>query len=303
MSNNDSIIAMIRGTTHRRNTIDCTTTTFDEVKWPTISLQPLFFGENRTAFASHRAIYNEDADRVITVATSSYTIIDHKQLVENAAYELEKAGYKDLDCEVTMINGGDKIVTRFKDTAHPMKIGNEEIYPTFVIKNSYDLSWAAAVVGGIFRQVCSNGAYVGHANGYQRRHIGNSVSSNMDHILTQVTSEMKFVEAKFKSMINTAAKRGVPLNINQLRLSDAEKAKLLNLHELSSGASLNLTTNQDGKEQWSMAEAGHSVFNLYNLVTEFVTHQITNPVRRDALSVATNKLFIEHPTDVFATVL
>ena len=290
MSNNAAIINMLRGNGTRRNTVACTTATFDEVKWPTVSLQPLFFGEEREAFDSHRAIYNEDMDRVITVATSSYALIDHKQFVEQAAFELEKIGYKDLQCKVSLINNGDKMVAEFKDVDHPLRVNDEEIYPTFVLKNSYDLGWAASVVGGIFRQVCSNGAYVGHANGYQRRHIGGTIETNMANIISSVSTEMKFVEQKFNDMIKTSLKKGEKIRVSSLKLTEAEKNALASMKELSSGAQLTVTL-EDDTEVWTVADGGHNMLDVYNLVTEFVTHKVPNPVRRDTLAIATNRLF------------
>lgn len=292
MSHNASIVNMLSGNSARRSAKTVRISSFEEVEWPTISLQPLWYGDEKVAFSSHVAILNEDTERVITVATDTYALIDHKQFVEQAASELEDAGYKDMECKITMIDYGAKMLAEFIDRQHPINVGKEELYPTFVLKNSHDMGWAASMVAGVFRQVCSNGAYVGHANGYKRKHSGDSLVTNMDEIAKRLTAELKFTERKFTDMINTAIGKGEAIDLSMLKLTDKEKEQLSYLGEVSSGASMRIKANVEDLEVWELTDGGHNKFDVYNLVTQFITHSIDNPVRRDTLSTNASRLFL-----------
>lgn len=292
MSYNASIMNMLSGKSARRSTKTVKVASFEEVSWPTVSLQPLWYGAEKTGFSSHVAVLNEDTSSVITVATDSYTLIDHKKFVEQAASELEDAGYKDLECRVTMIDDGAKMLAEFIDRAHPITVKNDEIYPTFVLKNSHDMAWAASVVGGVFRQVCSNGAYIGHANGYKRKHSGDNLVTNLDEIIKELAIELRYTERKFSDMAQTAISKGTAINLNILRLTEKEKQQLLYLKETSSGASMRIKSIEDEVEMWELVDDGHSKFDVYNLVTQFITHSIDSPVRRDVLSANAAKLFL-----------
>lgn len=289
MSYTDSITNMLRGTTTRssKRAKERRYTSLDAIEYPTVEKLPMYYGDKQP-IDSHVALVNTQTGKVISVASKQYSIIDHKDIVEQAYDAVCKAGIRNPEVECRMIGDGDRMWLRFMDKERPVFTENgEEIYPTFIFKNSYDLGWRASVVGGVFRQICSNGAYIGTASGYSRRHVG-SAESDMFLAVQQATETVQSATGLFSEMSHKKLPKGQRIDINSLRLTAKEKNLLMIMRELSSGVYVNMIEDDD-KEVWSLGQDS-TVFSVYNLLTEFTTHHVESTVRRDTLSIATNRI-------------
>lgn len=272
-----------------------------DIQFPNVEKQALYYGENKEAFTSHVGIVNVDDGRVITVASKGYEILSHADVIELADAAVEKAGFKDAQRSTYMINGGDRMLVDYvlSDQTYEIRKG-DEVHPKLTFKNSYDLGWAASVVGGLFRLVCSNGAYIGEAKGTKRKHTASLTPENVDSMLAGIVLEIPKIQQRLGEWAKTPIKATQELNIGALGLSQTEKDGLLVLRERSTGLHVECKQKEiaaidGGKDgQWvdMWVPAGDTtMYDVWNLITEFTTHRVHNPIRRDIISTAANTLF------------
>ncbi len=265
-----------------------------DIPFPNVTLEPLAWGTENNAFASHCAVVNKDDGRVITVVTDSYSILRHEDFLATADESLRNTYGKDITRKTRLINGGDKMLVVYTLEDNPITLRNgDTAFPSLILKNSYDLGWAAALSGGVFRLICSNGAYVGEMTASKKKHTAQLDGDYVKYITKGIVSNIPLIEKRMTEWSKEKIGRKTHINLDALKLNDGEQQSLRFLQEKSTGLRIESKTVEtaDGEKTIWTPEDDTTKYDLWNLMTEFATHRITSPIRQDTISTSIDKLF------------
>lgn len=265
-----------------------------DIPFPNVTLEPLAWGTENNAFASHCAVVNKDDGRVITVVTDSYSILRHEDFLATADESLRNTYGKDITRKTRLINGGDKMLAVYTLEDNPITLRNgDTAFPSLILKNSYDLGWAAALSGGVFRLICSNGAYVGEMTASKKKHTAQLDGDYVKYITKGIVDNIPLIEKRMTEWSKEKIGRKTHINLDALKLNDGEQQSLRFLQEKSTGLRIESKTVEtvDGEKTIWTPEDDTTKYDLWNLMTEFATHRITSPLRQDTISTSIDKLF------------
>lgn len=265
-----------------------------EVPFPRVASEPLYYGKRvPTHFEGWRALVDQDDGSIVSVVSAGYRMVKHEHVVEATEDALRKQGLE-FQRSVTLIKEGAKMVATYTIPSIEVKVAEGDILnPTLVIKNSYDLSWVASILGGIYRLICSNGAYVGTMfEKFRHRHVGQLDAEAMQARIANVADSFEQFGIHYKMM------RTTPLSnfrtekvVGHIPLNKGEQVALQGLKERSSGLVLDLVPHKQENGEtvpvWAIKDGDEEKFNvadLFNLLTEFNTHKVGSAVRRDLFS-------------------
>lgn len=265
-----------------------------DIPFPNVTLEPLAWGADKNDFASHCAVVNKDDGRVITVVTDSYSILRHEDFLATADESLRNTYGKEIARKTRLINGGDKMLVVYTLEDNPITLRNgDTAFPSLILKNSYDLGWAAALSGGVFRLICSNGAYVGEMTASKKKHTAQLDGDYVKYITKGIVSNIPLIEKRMMEWSKEKIGRKTHINLDALKLNDGEQQSLRFLQEKSTGLRIESKTIEtvDGEKTIWTPEDDTTKYDLWNLMTEFATHRITSPMRQDTISTSIDKLF------------
>lgn len=265
----------------------------DDIVFPSVSLEPLCYGADKKDFGSHVAIVDNSDGRVITVATESYQLFTHEHFIEISDAAV-KSTYGKVNRTTYMINGGDKMLVQYQLEDNPITLRSGDIaYPTLLLKNSYDLGWAASMMAGVFRLVCTNGAYVGELTKSKRKHTASLTSEYVKAVVDTVVNNIPNIEKRMTEWANQRIDKKTRINLDSLKLNEGEQQSLRFQRERTSG--LHIDSKQietaDGEKTIWVPDAETTKYDLWNLMTEFATHRVTSAIRRDTINTGIDKLF------------
>lgn len=267
----------------------------DDIAFPNVTLEPLAWGKGMNGFSSHVAVVNNDDGRVITVVTDSYELLPHEQFIDIADKAMKDKYGNNASRHTYMINGGDKMLVTYCLEDNPIKLRSGDIaYPTLVLKNSYDLGWAASMTSGVFRLICSNGAYVGEATKTKKKHTAQISGELIQHTITQTVKNIEAIEHRMTKWANTKISKKDNINLDPLKMTDTEQQAIRYLGERSTGLHVDskvIESTEGTKKTVWRAEDDTTKYDLWNLLTEFATHRVASPIRRDTISTNIDKLF------------
>jgi len=265
-----------------------------DVPFPRIASEPLYFGKRTpTHFEGWRALVDQEDGSVVSVVSAGYQMIRHEAIVEAAESALKAQGLH-FERSITLIREGAKMVATYTIPEINVTVGDGDVLnPTIIIKNSYDLSWVASILGGIYRLICSNGAYLGTMfEKFRHRHVGTLNAEQMSARISGVTHSFNTFSDFYKTQASIPLTNDFTENVlDALPLNKGEQSALGTLHERTSGLTIDLIPNrrkdEDKEVVWAIKGGDHEKYsrvNLFNLLTEFNTHRVGSAVRRDMFS-------------------
>jgi len=128
-------------------------------------------------YTGQDALINGSTGNVLGVVSSKYQVIEHKEVLDSFSKLMEKRDDIKIQSVRSVKDGAKFYMTAEIDnkiSVGILKDGKPDIIkPMLVLSNSYDESTKVGFVAGIWRLVCSNGAYVGiKAINLVRKHLG-----------------------------------------------------------------------------------------------------------------------------------
>ena len=262
--------------------------------FPNVVSEPLYYGKRTpTHFEGYRALVDQNDGEVVSVVSESYQMVRHEDILIKAEKAFSYLGLE-FDRTITLIKDGAKMVAKYVIPSIEVALApGDIIYPTVIIKNSYDLSWVASLIGGVYRLTCSNGAYVGTMfEKFKHRHVGLLDAGYLGSRLALLSERFDLYATGAKMMAQTPLTNyTVEKVVARLPLNKGEQHSLQTLHEKTSGMCLelvpNMTPNADlDSVVWAIrgGEKDRTQINLFNLLTEFTTHRVAGSARKDLLS-------------------
>jgi len=243
----------------------------------------------------HQAIWNPDTGHVFCLPTDEYKLVSHQEMIEMTEEKI--ASFSHLgkyEREIRMDGEGERMRAVFRFTENKVMIQKgDHINPTVEIFNSYDRSWKNQVMIGAFRLVCTNGLTIGETYGrFKKRHIKSLSLDEVDGILESGFDKLDKVAIEWKDWRKEKMEpKAVEDAVKQLALTTKEEALLLEEEEVSTQISVEdwllFQELQMRKEMWGVM----TKWVFYNILTQFITHQINTEKRRMQLQSKVTDIF------------
>lgn len=207
----------------------------------------------------------KDTKHILGIATESYGIVQNHELVDVALAALEGYGLKGYEMNVIVADNGSRVYIEFtfKNKVLATAVGDRFGY-RFIIKNSFDRSLRVALELAFLRLSCLNGA------------------STLEKEFSENRKHSSRVSADFlKKAIDEAIKRGPEALKIYEKMADksiSTEKGLLALANLEHRGLLSTTVRESIETLWltppRKEDKARNLYNLYNAITEHLTHQV-----------------------------
>lgn len=212
----------------------------------------------------------------------SYTVISHKQVIDNTKQLLQDSGFiiqKELyraNMDANVAQGIYHILPI--NTVDPTIMEEKELGMMFAWTNSYDKSTRFQCAIGAYVMVCHNGMVAGDMMNFRRKHTGSA-----DHdIRMQISNQIKNGEKYYKRILNDRdAMRNTELSLQE----QAEIAGRLYINEdILDAAQMSCVKAELEKPSYDYQCDQENAWTFYN----HVTHALKKAHPRDWLSDSQN---------------
>lgn len=223
-----------------------------------VSLRPVFYDGpgDRKPMPTRRAIVREDTGDAIAVVSNRYTLVPHTRILDLIEQAIAPLEVGPVPRGIYVDRGGARMRALFKFPALATPVlGGDDICPCLQVRNTYDGSARIAVHIGAFRFVCTNLAVGGggvFAGGFVSIHAGEiRIEETAGHLAAYL--------ARFDRIVAL---------YRHWAVQRMETEALVSLIEES----------LDGRPKelgpFMVKAAPRTVFDAYNVMTEFATHRM-----------------------------
>lgn len=212
----------------------------------------------------------------------SYTVISHKQVIDNTKQLLQDSGFI-IQKEVYRANMNANVAQGIYhilpiNTVDPTILEEKELGMMFAWTNSYDKSTRFQCAIGAYVMVCHNGMVAGDMMNFRRKHTGSA-----DHdIRMQISNQIKNGEKYYKRILTDRdAMRNTELSLQE----QAEIAGRLYINEdILDAAQMSCVKAELEKPTYDYQCDQENAWTFYN----HVTHALKKAHPRDWLSDSQN---------------
>jgi hypothetical protein len=212
----------------------------------------------------------------------SYTVISHKQVIDNTIQLLADSGFV-IQKELYRANMNANVAQGIYhilpiNTVDPTIMEEKELGMMFAWTNSYDKSTRFQCAIGAYVMVCHNGMVAGDMMNFRRKHTGSA-----DHdIRMQISNQIKNGEKYYKRILNDRdAMRNTELSLQE----QAEIAGRLYINEdILDAAQMSCVKAELEKPSYDYQCDQENAWTFYN----HVTHALKKAHPRDWLSDSQN---------------
>jgi hypothetical protein len=204
---------------------------------------------------------------VLGKVTDRYGIVQNTDLISAAEDAFAAEGLTDFNRKVVVTGEGERFyaVYDFRSRTKKLKVG-DDVGLRLTVQNSFDGSLRASFMGGTLRLICSNGMVsVSREVGMMKKH-GVSVSTKFVHdALVKAISAWDTSTLVFDRLSDIAITQQQGNSI----LANLAEQNLVSekLREGIAGIWANPTHKED---------SSRNLFNLYNAVTQHLTHDVSS---------------------------
>lgn len=214
-------------------------------------------------FANRRT----DNGTVLGVVTGQYRPMQNRELFSFSENLFRTKGFKFVTGEAIVSKSGAQVRAKYRFPELAVRIAGQEHQFQLMVQNSFDGSLKVSFDLGLFRMLCSNGmkipAFAGSTVSLMKKHT-ESMS------LAFASDAFDFSLKTFQSSVEVFE------NYNRQRLTQVEGHKVLN--GLVTRKALAERMADSVREIWDKPthkeDESRNVFNLYNAVTQHLTHEV-----------------------------
>jgi hypothetical protein len=209
--------------------------------------------------------FREDTGACLGVTSDEYGIMQNNDLLSAAVAALEARGLKDYKQKVIVTGEGERMYASFSFANKQIANAVGDIFGyTLTLKNSFDRSLKAALALGFLRLTCLNGAStIEKEFAINRKHSSSISPEFVGAAIDQALANGQKALGVFDKLAATGITDEQGVNV----LKQLEAAKLL------SG-----TLRQSMETLWlaprRAEDKARNLYNLYNAVSEHLTHQV-----------------------------
>jgi hypothetical protein len=206
-----------------------------------------------------------DNQEILGITTEQYGLVQNSELIGVALEALNKAGMTGYEQSIIVTDGGSRVFAEFtfKNRLLAKAVGDKFGYK-FVIKNSFDRSIRAALELGFLRLVCTNGMSTLEKEFSDNRKHSSRIS--VDFIAKAVENALKRGPEALKTF-ELLAERSIDDEKGLAILANFEDKGLLSGTLRESITTLWLAPRR-------AEDKARNLYNLYNAVTEHLTHKV-----------------------------
>lgn len=232
----------------------------------------------RDGFTVNRRVDNM---AVLGKVTDRYGIVQNDDLIDAAETAFAKAGLRDFKRNIVVTGEGERMyaVYNFKSHVKALEVG-DEVGLRLIVQNSFDGSLRGSLLAAMERLLCANGLTgVDEEFGLTQKH-GSKIS--VDFVGDALAKAMAAFDTSIATF-NRMARVGITQAQGHAILANLAKAKTLSgkLHE---GIETIWTAPTHAED------SARNLFNLYNAVTQYTTHEVAGERFELANRVAANVL-------------
>ena len=214
-------------------------------------------------FANRRT----DNGAVLGVVTGQYRPMQNRELFSFSENLFRSKGFRFVTGEAIVSKSGAQVRAKYRFPELAVRIAGQEHQFQLMVQNSFDGSLKVSFDLGLFRMLCSNGmkipAFAGSTVSLMKKHT-ESMS------LAFASDAFDFSLKTFQSSVEVFE------NYNRQRLTQVEGHKVLN--GLVTRKALAERMADSVREIWDKPthkeDESRNVFNLYNAVTQHLTHEV-----------------------------
>lgn len=213
-----------------------------------------YFGNRRT-----------DTKEVLGVVSEKYEVLQNAQLFDEVETLFKSSGFSEFTRKTFVTANGARVRAVYDFPQHGFKMNNKnDIIFRLKVQNSFDRSLKASFQVGLFRLVCSNGlaapvAAVGmtrkHTDGLDPHYVGEAFHRSVDAF----SKAAPLLNAMSDFRLTQAQGHGILLGLQQRQLVRERMREAI-------GSIWDAPRRKEDEDR--------SLFNLYNAVTEHLTHDV-----------------------------
>jgi len=261
------------------------------IKFPQVITTPAYMAGNdgeMIPVPGHKAIKDAATERPFKIVTDRYQVIPYQQtlsLVEEALNYCPEFGTPVR--KIDLLDDGGKMRVQYQFPDVKVDIGQGDmVNPTLDIHTSYDTGWSWWMDMGAYRWVCSNGMFVGkrvcffkhkHTTGLNPQIICNKLKGSLDRF-----SDEMDVWKKWADRLLTPTEYEQTLGAMSTNGGFGKKAVEAIGEEVEAGSGVRVN---DPKCRTL------TVFLFWNIVTQFITHQLGSVQRKAEMSARARDAF------------
>ncbi len=212
----------------------------------------------------------------------SYTVISHKQVIDNTKQLLEDSGFI-IQKELYRANMNANVAQGIYhilpiNTTDPTILEEKELGMMFAWTNSYDKSTRFQCAVGAYVAVCYNGMVAGDMMNFKRKHTG---SADYD-INMQISNQIKNAEKYYKRIIKD--RNAMRITILTLQEQAELAGRLYINEEILDATQMSCVKDELAKPSYDYQCDQENAWTFYN----HVTHALKKAHPRDWLSDSQN---------------
>lgn len=281
----------------------------DPIPFPPVSVEDISYGRGvkgspKVTIPTHRVLINPTDHSVYSVVTKDYLMVKHEDLITMAEETIaEFADYGEWDRRIQFGGGGRmRLEYKWPEVRHEIST-SDYLNPSLTFFNSYDGGWALKAYFGAFRPICSNGAVIGEKKvSYRKEHhqIGENLDNLAEVIAVGMNSYREHV-GMWKEWTNQLVDAPTTTAVvKQLGMTPGQVSRLMEEPEIHTGIQLvNLVGREEKKDKNGrvVIEGVEPTLNtitmweLFNTVTQFLTHGVESMSKRKRLEERARVVF------------
>lgn len=248
---------------------------YPKLDFPDPVLEPVWKGKRPTELISGRyAIYNQKDNSFYSFCTDQYKLVHHEEIVKMVEETVKKfPEYGEAIITPRLYKDGAMIAVKatFPDVEFEVRKG-DILNPTMDAFSSVDCGKKLLSRQGVFRVICSNGAMIGEIlSKYSKRHLLSVDLEEMEESLKVGMTMFSEQQGLWKRWVETKVSLEKYEKIWEvLPFSTAEREKIEKLPETQTRLLLPDAVQKDNLSVW----------DLNNVLTQFVTHELKSEERR-----------------------
>jgi len=230
--------------------------------------RPVYIGNNdiningepiTTLDQQHFAVWNLDKQKVSSIVSDRYNLVQHEHVVNEVADALTNLN---IESDARVRNGGDKIFVdiNFKGSKMYVQEG-EEFFQGIRIVNSYDKTTGIMILPQLVRLACSNGMVVnvGWVKEFCVSHTS-KLAEDFAQIIPQMIQQMTEKSEKFKAMLNNCIGDSIEWEMMDRIMTGLVSSRKKHFEEIRSRLEESCGNNEPTR------------WDLYNAFTNYATH-------------------------------
>lgn len=245
----------------------------------TVSQQALIHANKPTGFFGN---FREDTGECLGITSEQYGIVQNSDLLNAARQALDSRGLSGYDESVVVAGKGERFYASFTFRNRQLASAVGDVFGyQLTLQNSFDRSLRAAMLLGFLRLTCLNGAATLEKEfGVNRKH-SNAISVDF------IAKAIDLALAKGQEAMAVFDRMALAA------ITDEQGQNALKQLELA--GALSGTLRQSIETLWlaprRQEDKARNLYNLYNAVTEHLTHQV-KPTRYEYAGKVSNQVLL-----------